>query len=484
MANFGPRRAPSKSSSIAFLMLCIAHLCISSSDGDEPVCRGSPTACSVDDSLSWLSDLRLWNPGDKGSQVSRSVLNSWCNDTVQDAARHVLELEDNVSVLMKEKLTCQQTMIEKEKEWMEAESQLKLQLLREKRELQRLCMEKEMLLRVKLGGERDAVAADLAHCRAMGQVMISAEECSYQKQLVLSKCEAEWDAGQLGLQKELVDRSPDENSQLGSCADSDTQQQNRMRWLEESLGNCRFERAQAQAVVDIGPEVEDLQLEQLRRSIKILSTLLVLSVTLCFGLAAALAVWIVSTVKGERGEGSSKLSTAMLGTYPQVLSSEEARRTLASLFEESKGDLSSILTSPDSTTTNGADCVFLLVPLALDSARKFALFGGGGDFTKQVEVAQDLVAHQLGKRLVIVLYHSGGHAFTQKTLDSIEMTAEKLVFEAVPKDRDFPSDDDVFVLWLNERYELQVSDSGGESELSEVITQQSWAHYLENRAKL
>jgi hypothetical protein len=34
--------------------------------------------------------------------------------------------------------------------------------------------------------------------------------------------------------------------------------------------------------------------------------------------------------------------------------------------------------------------VFLLVPLTLASTRKFALFGGGGDFTRQVEVAQDL----------------------------------------------------------------------------------------------
>ena len=94
------------------------------------------------------------------------------------------------------------------------------------------------------------------------------------------------------------------------------------------------------------------------------------------------------------------------------------------------------------------------------------------------------VMHQLGKRLVIVLYHSGGHAFTQKTLDSIGISAEKLAFEAVPKDQDFPSDDDVLVLWVSERYGLQVSDSGGESELSQVIMQQAWAHYLENRAKL
>jgi len=60
-----------------------------------------------------------------------------------------------------------------------------------------------------------------------------------------------------------------------------------------------------------------------------------------------------ATVKDERRQGSSKLSTAMLGPYPQVLSSEEACRTLATLFEGNGGDLSSILTSPDSVTTNG-----------------------------------------------------------------------------------------------------------------------------------
>ena len=63
--------------------------------------------------------------------------------------------------------------------------------------------------------------------------------------------------------------------------------------LEFGKDGHRLERAKVQAIIDVGPEVEDLQLEQLRRSVKILSTLLVLSVTLSFGLAAALAVWIM-----------------------------------------------------------------------------------------------------------------------------------------------------------------------------------------------
>lgn len=173
------------------------------------------------------------------------MLNAWCNDTVQDAATHVLELEADVFVLKKDKLTCLQAMAEKEEEWVEAESQLRLQFLGEKRELQRVGMEKELLLRAKLGAEREAVAADLAACRAIRQSMINTDECNYQKQVVLSKCEAERErdsyATKPGLQKELVDRSPNENSQLCSCADSVTQQQTRVRWLEERLGNCRYD---------------------------------------------------------------------------------------------------------------------------------------------------------------------------------------------------------------------------------------------------
>lgn len=168
-----------------------------------------------------LLTIATWNlvlmcAGDKWSQISRSVLNVWCNDTVQDAARHVLELEADMSVLKKEKLTCQQTMAKQEREWMEADSQLRLQFLGEKRELQRSCMEKELLLRVKLVAEREAVAADLAACRAMRQAMMSAEECNYQKQVVLSKCEVERDsyAAKLDLQKELVDRSSTTNSSI------------------------------------------------------------------------------------------------------------------------------------------------------------------------------------------------------------------------------------------------------------------------------
>jgi len=50
----------------------------------------------------------------------------------------------------------------------------------------------------------------------------------------------------------------------------------------------------------------------------------------------------------------------------------------------------------------GTSCVFLLVPLTLASTRRFALFGGGGDFTRQVEVAQDL-----GESKLVSAYFQG-----------------------------------------------------------------------------
>uniref|UniRef100_A0A7I4B0Q3 Uncharacterized protein n=1 Tax=Physcomitrium patens TaxID=3218 RepID=A0A7I4B0Q3_PHYPA len=484
MANWGYySRVGSKHSSPQFLFLCVFFaVCTTTAlgRGVQTCNKGEEEACNVDDSSSnWLSDARMWNPGHKASQVSRSVLNSWCNDTIQDAARRVLELEADMSVLKREILSCQGALVEKEKEWRDADSQLRLQFLEEKLELRRSCVEKELSLRVKHSAERNAVAADLAHCQAMRQAMIGAEECTYQKQAVLALCEAERDfyAAKLGVQKEEpINQHSEEKIQVGSCEYSLTEHQTRVRSLEERLGNCRFERAQAHAVVETGPEVDDAQVDQLRRLVRILSTLLVLSGILCLGLAAALGVWVVSTVKGERGQQNSKLSTAMLGSYPQVLSSEEAYRVLSTWFEENRSDLSSIL-----TCTN---CMFMLVPLTLGSSRKFALFGGGGEFTRQVEVAQDLAAHQLEKRLLIVLYEAEGYAFTKKSLSSIGLSAEKLAFEAVPKDQDFPSDDDVLVLWISERHGLQVSDSGGESELSEVITKLPWAHYLGMRAKV
>lgn len=179
--------------------------------------------------------------GDRGSAIARSVLNSYCNGTVQDAASHVLELERAVSAFKEDKRTCQLTMVEKEKKWKKAKSELTLQFSGEKGELQRSITEKELQL-LAVGVERDAAAAELAHCRKMRLGVIRTEECDYQKHLELSKCEAEREsyAAKLDAQKELLDRSPDENSQLGYCADSDTQQQTLVGRLEESLGKCRY----------------------------------------------------------------------------------------------------------------------------------------------------------------------------------------------------------------------------------------------------
>lgn len=192
---------------------------------------------------STVRDLVLICTGHKASQVSRSVLNSWCNDTIQDAARRVLELEADMSVLKREILSCQGALVEKEKEWRDADSQLRLQFLEEKLELRRSCVEKELSLRVKHSAERNAVAADLAHCQAMRQAMIGAEECTYQKQAVLALCEAERDfyAAKLGVQKEEpINQHSEEKIQVGSCEYSLTEHQTRVRSLEERLGNCRY----------------------------------------------------------------------------------------------------------------------------------------------------------------------------------------------------------------------------------------------------
>lgn len=88
-------------------------------------------------------------------------------------------------------------------------------------------------------------------------------------------------------------------------------------------------------------------------------------------------------------------------------------------------------------------------------------------------------------RLVIVLYEQGGRAFASKTLRSLNMSADALAYEALPKDSnsDFPSDDDLVVLWYDDREGLKVTDSGGESQLSDLIRAQEWAQHLAKRAK-
>lgn len=106
-------------------------------------------------------------------------------------------------------------------------------------------------------------------------------------------------------------------------------------------------------------------------------------------------------MRGERRLGISKL-TAMLGSDPPVLNSKVARRAPVNMFEGDRGDLSSILTALDPITADETSCLFLLVPLNLASSRRFALFEGGGDFTRQVEVAQDL-----GVRKLVSAYFQG-----------------------------------------------------------------------------
>lgn len=180
--------------------------------------------------------------GDKDSQLHRAVLNSWCNLTVQDAVLHSLELEADAFVVKKDKLICLEAMAEKEQNWVQSEAELKQRCTGEKRELQRACTKNELLLRSTLTAERENVAADLAACRAIQKSLISVEACNYQKQVGISKCEAERDScvTKLAFQDELVLRKSEEKPPPCSCDDLLIPHEARVRRLEESLGTCRY----------------------------------------------------------------------------------------------------------------------------------------------------------------------------------------------------------------------------------------------------
>lgn len=79
-----------------------------------------------------------------------------------------------------------------------------------------------------------------------------------------------------------------------------------------------------------------------------------------------------------------------------------------------------------------------------------------------------------GKILVIVLYRCGGHAFR---VHDMKMSAEELVSKATPRDQDFPQERDILVIWRASDG-LQVTRSGGNSELSEIVKRQPWARHL------
>lgn len=84
-----------------------------------------------------------------------------------------------------------------------------------------------------------------------------------------------------------------------------------------------------------------------------------------------------------------------------------------------------------------------------------------------------MAAKSEGKILVIVLYRYGGHAFTVH-----DMPAEELVSKATPRDEDFPRERDILVIWKRGSGDLQVTQSGGNSQLSEIVKRQPWAGYL------
>lgn len=86
-----------------------------------------------------------------------------------------------------------------------------------------------------------------------------------------------------------------------------------------------------------------------------------------------------------------------------------------------------------------------------------------------------MAARNAGKILVIVLYQWGGHAFTVRDM---KMSSEDLISKATPRDQDFPRERDILVLWRGGSDDLQVTQSGGNSELSEIVKRQPWARHL------
>ncbi|CAI7735471.1 unnamed protein product, partial [Closterium sp. NIES-53] len=170
----------------------------------------------------------------------------------------------------------------------------------------------------------------------------------------------------------------------------------------------------------------------------------------------------------------------------RLVPAEVAKETLMKAFEgRRRTRLPIVLTTaanyePDSGSPT---LVFLLAPVNVASSRRFSLFNHSGDYVTHAERAQEIVAKALPKsRLVVVLYEGCGGLFTEATLDSLRLKPDKVAYEVIPKDMDFPKSHNLVVPWVDKMEGVKTTDSERESDLSSVIRAQPWAQYLLGRS--
>ncbi|CAI5481911.1 unnamed protein product, partial [Closterium sp. Yama58-4] len=415
-----------------------------------------------------------------------SILSSWCGETYVDAVKDASTRAGQFDRLRSERdqryaewLRCNQERSIRERE-------LEMECERERQVVASAFDRERVGIRAECDTDANAIRAELEHCEIRLKKK-GAGSCQKDVAAERSACEQ----AKRGLQEEL--EACEATGRVANVSRVVALEQaavhageERVAWAAEKktlvaeVHECR--PAQVRAQRRLNEVLTDGKVQSLEKKVTLLQTVM-LSLFLVLGLTGGGITVLFMREKPGGVEGGYGWIPVMAPARLRLVDAEGAKDLLVDAFEGGKGSRLAIVlaTDVDFGRERGDDppTVYLLVPINITSSRRFSLFNEGGDYTHHVERAQEIVNRQApNARLVVVLYEAGGCVFTEATLQSLRLTADKIAFEAVPTDAEFPTSDHLVLLWLDKHEGLRASDSAQESDLTADIKSQPWAQYL------
>eukprot|EP00271_Cylindrocystis_brebissonii_P014134 TRINITY_DN3537_c0_g1_i1.p1 TRINITY_DN3537_c0_g1~~TRINITY_DN3537_c0_g1_i1.p1 ORF type:complete len:520 (+),score=119.24 TRINITY_DN3537_c0_g1_i1:90-1562(+) len=443
----------------------------------------------LSDEASWL-----WAPPSEDNRDAsahlHSMMASWCGDTYEDAVTNSMAKEKEFARLKGER---------------DSHFQESIQCLSEKGSLQqdltRACIHtqvqhnsshaREMAeVFAEFEQERAHMRADVDACEMRAKRRVEAV-CNRDAAKAQAACTEELTVtkGQLELCTERVTAF-----EGGRCAQLEVEaltfEEDKKMWAEErkrlelDVIECRPAKAQAEA--RLKGVLADGRIASLETTVMTLQVLVLVLILLLMGTASYAVYLLTQEGRGDVSGGSSNWALAPPTSALALLTADQAKDKLQEVYETRQGQGLSVILTTTSEAEAGVPLVFLLVPVNVTTSRRFALFGGGGDFTGHIEKASEFVARTHPRaRLIVILYEYMGCVFTQQTLQLLRLTADKVADAAVPANADFPARGDICVLYAGNPAEaegLLVSDFEGSREMVAAIKDKPWAQYLWSRA--
>lgn len=453
---------------------------------------GSFSESISDQAARYLSDSAKWKwPVANHSQseiIVHGVLASWCGrvyeDTIREASAKVRQFEQlkaEGEQRFEELTRCLQERKAREKE-LETECERRRQLLLSSLDFDRIVLKAECV------AETEMAKADLEACelklRTKERVM-----CVREVEMEKGACSQAMEALKANVTACRSKHKVSDPSRLLSLKETaENLIRDRAAWavektrLLQGLANCRPARAHKEALLK--EVMADKTTEELERTVVWLQLLLFLALLLL--IAAVTTASVLSLKERNLGTGDYGWVSVKPPGRLRLVTADRGKDMLEDAFEgRRKSRLPLVLATATNPDNDGPPAtVFFLIPVNIVSSRRFSLFNSTGDYVKHTERAQEIVSKALPKaRLIVVLYDSSGTVFTEETFQSLGLlNADKVAYEAIPKDMDFPKSQNLVALWLDKVEGLRASDSERESDLTQLIRIQPWAQFLLGRS--